>query len=182
MDRWVELVLLVLKEVTVQAVTRGLIILKPFLDTGDLHKTPRFSFRKSSKIFCNLCRCNPPEACPGGKSFDCANGYAGRICAQCEAHYYKLGNYCRGCPANITVIQAVMGVLLVIGVLVAVGFASSSTSQFGAVSITVSYIQGKRVFNEIHVISHCHLFGLPPEMAKWCSEHFRKAISCKLQS
>lgn len=69
-------------------------------------------------------RCNPPEACLGGRFHLCAPGYTGDFCSQCEPDFYQLNSRCVPCepPSFIALLYSIQGgfvVLLLIAVLVA---------------------------------------------------------------
>ena len=45
--------------------------------------------------------CPNAEACRGGESSSCAEGYENRLCGECQAGYYKVGVVeCRKCPST----------------------------------------------------------------------------------
>ena len=44
-----------------------------------------------------VCECAVPEACPGGSSNTCAEGYSGQCCQDCVDGYYRRGEYCEKC-------------------------------------------------------------------------------------
>ena len=70
-------------------------------------------------ILLPIVECHLVEACLGGPSPLCGDGYSGRRCGQCSAGYYKMSSGCMQCTSAaytlILLFVLVLAVLLLIG-------------------------------------------------------------------
>eukprot|EP00163_Fabomonas_tropica_P011773 TRINITY_DN2265_c0_g1_i1.p1 TRINITY_DN2265_c0_g1~~TRINITY_DN2265_c0_g1_i1.p1 ORF type:complete len:2128 (-),score=551.89 TRINITY_DN2265_c0_g1_i1:181-6564(-) len=87
-------------------------------------------------------QCVNPEQCPGGLKSACAEGYEGRLCAQCTPGWYARGNYCEKCPKAAFWTLIVFGLfvlLLILGLMRAVG--KNASAYGGTINIATFFFQ-----------------------------------------
>ncbi|KNC51308.1 P-selectin [Thecamonas trahens ATCC 50062] len=78
-------------------------------------------------------QCPNPSACAGNGA--CSSGYKGRLCAECDLGFYRLGAECRRCKTELTVIMVVLLLVLAFvgcGALVYLNVQLSGSHMYGA--------------------------------------------------